>query len=170
MRASGNTTGSTQGSGVAWLGSTAGQVVSWGDTQVVAAVASTVVAGVARIEQNGAWSNALAFTVPADNAVTLMPSVLNMMVGDTHPIQALSAAGQPVTGLTWTSSDTTIVSLSSDDPPVLTAVAAGHVTITAGTASADVTVLSPTDFPAGPPLGTVLWRLMARRCGGRIAR
>jgi len=157
MRASGNTTGSTQGSGVAWLGSTAGQVVSWGDTQVVAAVASTVVAGVARIEQNGAWSNALAFTVPADNAVTLMPSVLNMMVGDTHPIQALSAAGQPVTGLTWTSSDTTIVSLSSDDPPVLTAVAAGHVTITAGTASADVTVLSPTDFPAGPPLGTVLW-------------
>ena len=149
--------GSSQGSGVAWLGSTAGQVVSWSDTQVVATVASTAVTGIARIQQNGVWSNALAFTVPAENGVTLMPSVLNLMVGDTHAIQALSAAGQPVTGLTWTSSDPTVVSLSSDDPPLLTALAAGHVTITAGTASADVTVSSPTDFPGGLPLGTVLW-------------
>jgi uncharacterized protein affecting Mg2+/Co2+ transport len=149
--------GSVQGSGVAWLGSTAGQVVSWSDTQIVATVASTAVTGIARVQQNGVWSNALAFTVPSENGVTLMPSLLNLMVGDTHAIQALSAAGQPVTGLTWTSSDTTVVSLSSDDPPLLTAVAAGHVTITAGTASADVTVSSPTDFPGGLPLGTVLW-------------
>jgi len=149
--------GSSQGAGVAWLGSTAGTVVSWSDTQVVATVASNALTGIARIQQNGAWSNALAFTVPAANGVTLMPSMINMMVGDTHAIQALSAAGQPVTGLTWTSSDPTVVSLSTDDPPILTALAAGHVTITAGTASADVTVSSPTDFPAGPPLGTVLW-------------
>jgi hypothetical protein len=32
------------------------------------------------------------------------------------------------------------VSLSTNDPPILTALAAGHVTITAGTGSADVTV------------------------------
>jgi hypothetical protein len=49
-----------------------------------------------------------------------------------------------------------VVSLSTDDPPVLTALAAGHVTIIAGAgsnaASADVTVF------AGPlPLGTVIW-------------
>jgi len=149
--------GSSLGSGVAWLGSTAGQVVSWSDTQVVATVASTALTGIARIQQNGAWSNALAFTVPAANGVTLMPSMINMMMGDTHAIQALSASGQPVTGLTWNSSDPTVVSLSTDDPPILTALAAGHVTITAGTASADVTVSSPTDFPGGPPLGTVLW-------------
>jgi hypothetical protein len=75
-----------------------------------------------------------------------------MVVGDTHTIQALNSAGQPVTGLTWASSDTTVVSLSTDDPPILTAVAAGHVTITAGTASADVTVSA-----AVLPVGTVLW-------------
>ena len=81
-----------------------------------------------------------------------------MLVGDTHTIQALSAAGQSVTGLTWTSSDPTIVSLSTDDPPILTAVAAGHVTITAGAASADVTVSDPTLLPGGTlPLGTVIW-------------
>ena len=75
-----------------------------------------------------------------------------MVVGDTHTIQALSSTGQPVTGLTWASSDPTIVSLSTDDPPLVTALAAGHVTITAGTGSADVTV------SAGPlPLGTVIW-------------
>ena len=150
--------GSSQGSGVAWLGSAAGQVVSWSDAQVVATVASAAVTGIARIQQNGAWSNALAFTVPSANGVTLMPSVINMMVGDTHAIQALSAAGQPVTGLTWTSSDPTVVSLSTDDPPLLTALAAGHVTITAGTASADVTVSDPATLPGGAlPLGTVLW-------------
>ena len=44
------------------------------------------------------------------------------------------------------------MSLSTDDPPLLTALAAGHATITAGTGSADVTV------SAGPlPLGTVIW-------------
>ncbi len=63
-----------------------------------------------------------------------------------------------MTGLTWTSSDPTIVSLSTDDPPILTAVAAGHVTITAGIASADVTVWDPTLLPGGTlPLGTVIW-------------
>jgi hypothetical protein len=71
---------------------------------------------------------------------------------DTHTIQALNAAGQSVTGLTWTSSDTTVVGLSTDDPPILTALAAGHVTITAGGASADVTVVA-----GALPLGTVLW-------------
>ncbi len=53
-------------------------------------------------------------------------------------------------GTAWTSSDPTIVPTS--DPPILTAVAAGHVTITAGTASADVTV-----WAGALPLGTVIW-------------
>ena len=79
-----------------------------------------------------------------------------MSVGDTHTIQALGAAGTSVTGLTWTSSNPNVVSLSTDDPPVLTALAAGHVTIIAGTApnaaSADVTV-----WVGALPLGTVIW-------------
>ncbi|MGO9010156.1 MAG: hypothetical protein ACLQPN_08635 [Bryobacteraceae bacterium] len=46
--------------------------------------------------------------------------------------------------MTWSSRNPDVVSLSTDDPPVLTALAAGHVTIIAGTApaaaAADVTV------------------------------
>src|ERR1035441_2160485 len=52
--------GSAQGiGGTVWLGSTAGQVLSWSDTQVIAAVALTALTGVAKIQQNGAWSNAM---------------------------------------------------------------------------------------------------------------
>jgi hypothetical protein len=147
--------GAIQGTGGAVvLGSMAGQVVSWNDTQVVAAVASGSLTGIVRIQQGGFWSHALSFTVPpiSGTPVTLVPNLLNLSVGDTHTIQAVDSSGHSVTGLTWASSDGTVVSLSTDDPPILTALAAGHVTITAGTASADVTVFS------GPlPIGTVIW-------------
>ena len=144
--------GAIQDSGTVLLGSLNGQVVSWSGTQVVAAVASTSLTGIVRIQQNSYASNAVAFTVPATNGVTLMPNLVNMAIGDTRTLQALDSNGQSVTGLTWTSSDTGVVSLSTDDPPVLTALAAGHVTIKAGSAATDVTVFS------GPlPTGTVIW-------------
>jgi hypothetical protein len=84
--------------------------------------------------------------------MTIVPSVLNLVAGETHKIQALNASGLPVTGLTWTSSDTKVVTLSTDDPPVLTALTAGRATITAGGASADITVFADT-----LPVGTVIW-------------
>jgi hypothetical protein len=96
---SGSGFGSAQGSGIVLLGSAAGQVTGWSDSVVVATVASTAVSGVARVEQNGLWSNALTFTVPASggNSVTLSPNLITMLVGDTHTIQALNSSGQPVT-------------------------------------------------------------------------
>ena len=122
------------------------------DKQVVATVAPTALTGIAKIQQNGVWSNAVGFTVPVGGGNTLVPALLNLVVGDTRTLQALNASGQTVTGLTWTSSNRTVVSLSTDDPPLLTALAVGNVTITAGTAAADVTVSAAT-----LPLGTVIW-------------
>ena len=47
---------------------------------------------------------------------------------------------------------------ATDNPPILTALAPGHATVTAGAASADVTVWDPATLPGGMlPLGTVLW-------------
>ena len=155
--------GSAQGSGLVMIGGAAAQVTSWSDTQVVVTVPSTSLTGVVRIQQNGNWSNPLTFTLPPSGgggggAVTLSPNFITMLVGGTATIQALNSSGQPVTGLTWTSSDPTVVSLSTDDPPLLTALLVGHVTITAGTASADVTVSSgDPNYPGTLPLGTVLW-------------
>ncbi len=107
--------------GAVWLGSTnADSIVSWSDTQVVATVASTALSGVAKIQQNGAWSNVVGFTVPstAEDAVSLRPVALNMSIGDSRALQALGSTGRTVTGLIWATSHATVVSLSTDDPPV----------------------------------------------------
>ena len=151
---SGSGFGSLQGAGGVQVGSMSGQVVSWSDSQVVATVAAGSLSGIVAVTQNAVQSNSKSFLVTAPGGSTLMltPVMLKMMVGDTHTIQALNSSNRPATGLTWASSDPTIVSLSTDDPPVLTAVAAGHVTITAGSASADVTVSSVSLTP-----GAVLW-------------
>jgi len=150
---SGSGFGAAQGSGTVWIGSTYGVVTSWSATQVVANVASSALSGIVKIQQNGTWSNAVTFTVSTSGGtttpVTLVPNVINMLAGTSRSIQALNASNQSVTGLTWTLSNTSIAKLSTDDPPIITAVAAGNTTITAGNASADITVLAGTTFPTG---------------------
>jgi trimeric autotransporter adhesin len=149
--------GSSQGSGNVWIGNTYGVVTGWSDTQVVASVGSSAVSGVVKVEQNGNWSNAVTFTVPpsvgSTTPVTVVPNIISMVVGGTQSIQALDASGNSVTGLTWTSSNPALATLSADDPPIITAIATGNVTITAGDASADLTIY------VGPtlPLGTIQW-------------
>jgi len=152
--------GSSQGDGEAWLGSTNGQVIAWSNTEIVASVGSSAVSGVVKVEQNGVWSNTLTFTVPggfgssgSSGSVTIVPNAVAMLIDQTTSLEAVDANGMPVSGLTWTSSNPSVVSLSTDDPPILTALAAGNATITAGNASADVTVLAGSSFP----IGTVLW-------------
>ena len=150
--------GATQGSGSVWLGSTYGVVISWSDTQVIAAVASGSQTGSAKIFQYGVWSNALDFTVqtsPPPTGVILTPSAVSMVVGETRTLQAADAQGQPFHGLTRSSSDPTVASLSTDDPPIIAALAPGHTTITAADGSADITV-----YP-GPslPIGTIKWSI-----------
>ena len=148
--------GATQGGGLVKLGSMAGQVVSWSDTQITATVAAGTISGVARVQVNGGGlSNVFGFKVPGSpgSASLIAPSMLNMLVGDSRSLQALSSSGQPMLGLTWTSSNTAVVSLSADDPPVLSALAVGRVTIAAGGASADVTVMAGDSFP----IGTTAW-------------
>jgi hypothetical protein len=146
-----------QGSGNVWIGNTYGVVVEWSDSQIVASVADNALSGVVKVEQNESWSNALAFSVPSSFGggaqITLAPDVINIVVGGTQSIQALNTGGQSVTGLTWTSSNTAVATLSTDDPPTITALSPGSSTITAGSASADVTVWT------GPmlPTGTVIW-------------
>src|SRR5439155_24869465 len=71
--------------------------------------------GTVKILQNRTWSNALPFTVSSPPpSITLSPSMMNMLVGQTRTIEALNGAGGVVSGLTWATSDSTIVSLSSD--------------------------------------------------------
>jgi hypothetical protein len=67
--------GITQGSGSVWLGNKlAGSIVSWSNTQIVAVVAATAVSGSAQVQQNGAWSNSIAFTVIQPNITSISPT------------------------------------------------------------------------------------------------
>jgi hypothetical protein len=141
--------GATQGSGQVRLGSAAGTVVNWSDTAITATVASGSISGVARIHvSNGELSNEFKVTGGSSGPVSMIaPSMLNMLVGDSRSLQAVSSTGQAVLGLTWTSSNTAVVSLSTDDPPVLSALTPGRVTIAAGGASSDVMVMAGDQFP-----------------------
>ena len=155
--------GASQGSGTVVIGGVSAPVVSWNNTQIVVIVPGGALTGPLGVQQNSVPSNPVNFIVPSPsgNNVTIEPNVLNMLVGDTATIQAINSALQPVTGLAWASSNPNIVSLSTDDPPILTAVAVGHVTITSGNASADVTVWPSANAPGAPggglPLGTTIW-------------
>lgn len=60
--------------------------------------------------------------------ITLAPATRTMLVEETGTLSLQDDFGVAVTGATWESSDTDIVSLSTDDPPVLTALASGAIT------------------------------------------
>jgi hypothetical protein len=108
---------------------------------------------VLKVQRNGLWSNAITLRVPpvSGTAITLSPNVIVLTVGEARTLQALDANGALATGLTWTSTDTPVATLSNDDPPVITAVAPGNVTIKAGSASADLTIYNAGQIPAGGP-------------------
>ncbi len=82
-----------------------------------AKLAAGSLTGVARIQESGVYSNGKAFSVPVTGggtAVALVPNLINMVIGDSHPIEALGSSSQSVTGLTWASSNSSIVSLSTE--------------------------------------------------------
>jgi hypothetical protein len=156
----GNGFGASRGGGTAWIGGTAAQVSSWSDAQVVATVPSSAMTGVVKIQQSAVWSNPAGFRNSGGgggtSAVSLAPNIVNMVVGGTQPIQALNSTNQSVTGLTWASSNTSVATLSTDDPPTITAIGVGIATIAAGNASADVTVLPNSSSGQTLPVGTVI--------------
>jgi alpha-tubulin suppressor-like RCC1 family protein len=91
-------------------------------------------------------------TAPA-TSLTLTPESRTMLAEEAIVPSLLDQTGAVVSGATWSSSDAAVVSLSTDDPPVLSAEAAGTVTITATkdglTATAAFTVLAATSMPVG---------------------
>jgi hypothetical protein len=100
---------------------------------------------------------ALAGTLSAPNTLTATPSGVNMVVGGMQQFTAVDELGRPRTDATWTISDTTIATITSDSSPLLTAVGVGQATLTATvgsvTGQTTVNVLSGTSLPAG----TLLW-------------
>jgi alpha-tubulin suppressor-like RCC1 family protein len=80
---------------------------------------------------NSTSAGVMVTRVGTTTEIKLTPETRTMLVGEAATLSLLDDFGAAVASATWTSSSATIVSLSSDDPPVLTALTAGQSTITA---------------------------------------
>jgi len=65
------------------------------------------------------------------SAIQLTPSTRAMTISETGSLTLQDQSGQTVDGAQWSTSDEAIVKLSDSNPPTLTALAVGDVTITA---------------------------------------
>ena len=96
--------------------------------------------------------------LPPPVSLSVTPGNANVLIGGTQQFTAVDQLGRPRPDATWTVSDTTIATISTDTSPILTGVAAGQVTLTASfgslTAQSQVTVLAATSFAVGTPLWT----------------
>ena len=83
------------------------------------------------------------------------PQEINLLVGQTRTIWVRDSSGHAVTGMVWTTSNPSVLSLSTDDPPVLTAVAPGTAVVYVVGMPILVTVYSGTSLPAGASVWSV---------------
>jgi hypothetical protein len=104
----------------------------------------------------------VAFTpvpVVPPKAIFITPTLASLLVGQTRTVNLVGDIGQSVRGATWTISDPTVVSITQNDPPRLSALAPGTTTLTAtfNGLSADMTIniLSGAALPVGTPIWSV---------------
>jgi hypothetical protein len=89
----------------------------------------------------------------------LSPNKVSMVVGESRTLDAFDAADTPLTALAWNSIDSNVIALSTDDPPVLTAVAVGTTSIEVSSGSSPSACVATLTVYPGPelPEGTVKW-------------
>src|SRR6185437_13731188 len=110
--------GAVQGSGSVGFNNTAGTVVSWSDTQVVATVAAGTNPGNAWVTQNGTRSNYIVFTVvpspaisslsPNTGAVGALVTIAGTNFGATQGSSTVSFDGTIATSTSWSNSSVTV--------------------------------------------------------------
>jgi hypothetical protein len=144
--------GAIQGDGHVLFRQIAAQVITWSDTSIVVFAPGALQPGsvVQVVVVNGqGTSNQVSFSIPS---FKVFPPNLNMVVGQSQTLRAKDSNGTPVTGLQWSTSDSTIVNVSSDDTPTVTALAPGTVTVYAGDVPVPVTVYVGASLPPGTPI------------------
>lgn len=114
--------GATQGSGNVWLGSTYGTVVSWSDSQVVAAVANGAKSGVAQIFQGGVWSNPVDLTIITPNITSVTPT--SAVVGTQITVSGTGFGANQGNGNVWLGSTYGVI-VSWSDTQIVASVASG---------------------------------------------
>jgi hypothetical protein len=150
-------------SGVTFNGASA-TIQSWSDTAISAIVPETTTGNVVVTTAANLVSGGVNFTVgEPTTAISLTPSTATMLVGTNRTLALVNQDGKPVIGGAWTVDNTAVLTLSLDDPPVLTANNSGTATVTASlaglSAQATITAIPPSPSGGLPP-GTVQWTVM----------
>src|ERR1043165_1190441 len=153
--------GATQGTGVVWFGrNNAARIVSWGDTQIVAIVASGSVTGPAQVQQGGVWANYGTFTVLTPTISSVSPTTAR--AGDSITITGTNFGTTQGSGQVWLGSKYAGSIVSWSDTQIVATVASGSVTGTAQVQQGGVwanygtfTVLTPTISSISPTSGPV---------------
>lgn len=148
---------------------TSAAISTWTATNIVATVPTGATTGPVLVSANGPVSNPASFMVyttqPGSSTLTVNPSNLNMIVGQTQAVQLLDQNGVAITNPTWSIANSSIATIiapvNQGDPTLLQANAIGNTTLT-GTSTADnrtgtaqVSILAGTSLP----IGTVQWEI-----------
>jgi IPT/TIG domain-containing protein len=149
-------TGSIQFNGVS------APVQNWTSTTVTAQVPSGATTGPVLLTTSGAQSNPVNFMIlPQPNplaSIAVQPASVELVVGDTHQLLAVDNNGATVSGATWSVDNPSLASISTDVPPILTAVADGNITLTAtyqGFNAEATWTISGTALASGTPMWTL---------------
>jgi RHS repeat-associated protein len=124
----GSSFGSLQGGASVWIGTRPGVVVTWSDTQIVAAVAFGASSGVVQVRRDPLFSNTVAFTVftPAISSVTPTSGP----VGTAVTVNGSGFGAEQGSGQIWLGTQPGIVT-SWTDSQVVASVAPGSSTASA---------------------------------------
>jgi hypothetical protein len=152
MTITGTGFGATQNGFVATT-NTNGTVVSWSDTQIVIVVSAGTTSGHLYVQQGGVISNQVAFTVSnvSLTSIAITPASATIFNGGTLQYQAIGTYSDSSTvdltsAVTWTSSDNSIVTISSGGFAAAGGSASGNVTIGASFGSKSATAALTVQF------------------------
>lgn len=154
VRIFGTNFGATQGAGEVTFNGTPARVTAWTNSEIDVLAPAGLTSGPVVVTVGGATSNSVLFTL--QDTFRLVPSATVLSLGQQRQLQLLGTDGNPVLGASWSIDNSQAVTLSTDDPPIITATAPGAVTVTAtsgnNTATAIIQVASaaPADNPNVP--------------------
>ena len=148
----GSSFGTAQGTSTAAIGGTPLIVISWSDTQIVGAVASGTTTSATSVQEGTNVASGPTFTVTSTFPYSVSPQSLSLLVGESRTI---TVTGIPLTQILWRTSNPAVVSLSADDPPLVTGIAPGYATVYAGAVPISVTVYAGSALPSG----TAIWSI-----------
>jgi uncharacterized protein YjdB len=117
--------------------------------------ANAVVVQVSDLAGNSSSTGRHVLATTPPSSLTVSPSSRTLAIGQTAKLHGVDERGSDIAGLTWTSSDETVVTVDSEGTVI--PVAAGHAAVTVAgnglTATGDIVVVAG----AALPLGTLAW-------------